>query len=80
MDIKCPPNTLGNFSKVKPNNKGIPKRKGPRMKPYLNLALPYGNVRWNHTIDGPLSPKKVIYKKYDRYVVSWNLDDIFWKS
>jgi hypothetical protein len=45
MDIKCPPNTLGIFKKIKPNIKGIPQKKGPRMKPYLNLALHYGNVK-----------------------------------
>jgi len=27
----------------------------------------------------PLSPKKVMYNKYNRFVVNWNLDDIFWK-
>jgi hypothetical protein len=28
------------------------------MKPYLNLALHYGNVKWNHTIYGPLFTQK----------------------
>jgi hypothetical protein len=38
---------------------------------------------WKHTMNESFfhhfSPKKMMYNKYDRYAVSWNLDDIFWK-